>query len=522
MTYQLPRRFYTALLCSSLLSAFLVVSAHADTYHAVEQGETIGSIAKRYSVSPDAIREANKLNLGNNSQLASMLLRIPGVDEKPVQLPTRSANAGAAKSSAAASAARYFGTLTKYSAYTVREGDTLEAIAAKFSGNGQEVSADEIRSKNKLTSTLIAGSVIQIPITTTYGSPTRTASAQVSTAAAPRTAATRPTARAISADAGDSVDMSVSVSEEVDLPFARAIPSSGAPVYQSPNAARRTPQPQVESSQSTPEAKAAPRGNVLASRGGFIPSPNLNNRNVDGARILQTGEELVTTPTPRVTRTPQPESNNMARVAKVALSGARIRRLPEAEAATLYRCSTGTEIAVLKQKGAWSAILMSDRSTGWLPTRYLRFTGTSVDISSQVITDEDRSDDTAGNWKSGYETNHPAVRHALQWLGTPYRYGGESRRGIDCSSLVQKSFASCGVRLPRVSRDQARVGKLIAPENLQPGDRLYFSASGTHVDHTGIYMGNGLFVHASGSAHRVTVSRLAERRNWNIFVCARR
>jgi cell wall-associated NlpC family hydrolase len=165
---------------------------------------------------------------------------------------------------------------------------------------------------------------------------------------------------------------------------------------------------------------------------------------------------------------------------------------------------------------------MSDRSTGWVPTRYLRFTGANVDISSQVITDEDRGDDTAGNWKSGYETNHPAVRTALQWLGTPYRYGGESRNGIDCSSLVQKSFASVGVRLPRVSRDQARVGRLIAPENLQPGDRLYFSASGTHVDHTGIYMGNGLFVHASGSAHRVTVSRLAERRNWNIFVCARR
>jgi cell wall-associated NlpC family hydrolase len=156
-----------------------------------------------------------------------------------------------------------------------------------------------------------------------------------------------------------------------------------------------------------------------------------------------------------------------------------------------------------------------------MPTRYIKFTGASVDVATQVATDDNR-DDTDSDWRSGYSTNHPAVRYALGWLGTRYVYGGEGRNGIDCSSLVQKSFASCGVNLPRVSRDQARVGRPVAPENLQPGDRLYFSASGTHIDHTGIYMGNGLFVHASGHARQVTVSRLTERRNWNIFVCARR
>jgi cell wall-associated NlpC family hydrolase len=171
----------------------------------------------------------------------------------------------------------------------------------------------------------------------------------------------------------------------------------------------------------------------------------------------------------------------------------------------------------------WSAILMSDRSTGWLPTHYLKFTGVSVDITSQVeTTGRQDSDDSVSGYTGGYQSNHPAVRYALRWLGTPYRYGGESTRGIDCSSLVQKSFAACGKKLPRVSRDQAKVGQRVEAKDLQPGDRLYFSASGTHVDHTGIYMGNGLFVHASGGARKVTVSRLSDKRNWNIFVGARR
>jgi cell wall-associated NlpC family hydrolase len=487
------RRYATAALCPTLLSTLVVVSAQADTYQAVAAGETLGSVARRYNVSPDALRQANQLDVSDNSPLAAMLLRIPSPGEKPVTASTRSTSTPATKSRTSGSTARYFGTVTRYTSYTVRTGDTLESIAARFSGNGQEVAVSELRAKNHLSGDPATGSTLLVPLTTTYGSPTRTASAQLN--------APQNNVASVANTDGDSAEVSVAVSGEMQLPFARALPSSGAPVYQSPTAKRG-------------------HGSTLSARGGYIPSPNLN-RDLDGAQILQSGETLITTPTPRVTRTPQAKQGNMAKVAKVAHNGARIRRLPEAGAVTLYNCATGTELAVLQQKGAWSAILMSDRSTGWLPTRYLRFTGASVDIATQIATNQN-SDDTDSNWKAGYNSNHPAIRFALGWLGTPYLYGGESRNGIDCSSLVQKSFASCGVKLPRVSRDQAKVGRAVSPENLQPGDRLYFSASGTHVDHTGIYMGNGLFVHASGGAHRVTVSRLTDRRNWNIFVCARR
>ena len=225
-----------------------------------------------------------------------------------------------------------------------------------------------------------------------------------------------------------------------------------------------------------------------------------------------------------VANLPTPKSIQAA-VARIAKAGARIRRLPDAGATTLYKCSTGTEIAVTKQSGEWSAILMSDRSTGWIPTRFLKFTGQSVDISTQVVAAASYS--SAGDYsvRAGdgrWSSTNPMVAQALGWMGTPYVYGGTSRRGIDCSAMIQNSFRSCGYRLPRTAAEQARVGTPIAPSNLQPGDRLYFSASGTRVDHTGLYMGDGLFVHASGRGRSVIVSKLFDRRNWNIYTGARR
>ena len=161
---------------------------------------------------------------------------------------------------------------------------------------------------------------------------------------------------------------------------------------------------------------------------------------------------------------------------------------------------------------------MSDRSTGWIPTKYLKLTDIKVDISTQVVTNNDYQGSSSGH----YSSNQPAVAQALGWLGTRYVYGGTGRNGIDCSALVMKSFAAVGKRLPRTAAQQSKVGTPVDPASLRAGDRLYFSASGTRVDHTGLYMGDGKFVHASGRGRQVIVSNLFDRAHWNIFVGARR
>lgn len=104
------------------------------------------------------------------------------------------------------------------------------------------------------------------------------------------------------------------------------------------------------------------------------------------------------------------------------------------------------------------------------------------------------------------------VRTALDVLGTPYTWGGTAENGFDCSGLIQYAYARHGIRLPRMSRDQAAAGSLVTPvvDALRPGDILVFAARpGGGVTHVGMYVGERTFIHSSNTG--VTLSRLAAR-----------
>ena len=104
------------------------------------------------------------------------------------------------------------------------------------------------------------------------------------------------------------------------------------------------------------------------------------------------------------------------------------------------------------------------------------------------------------------------VRTALDALGTPYVWGGTAENGFDCSGLVQWAYSQHGIRLPRMSRDQARSGTEVMPliEALRPGDILLFAAQpGGGVTHVGLYVGEQTFIHSANSG--VKLSRLASQ-----------
>lgn len=103
------------------------------------------------------------------------------------------------------------------------------------------------------------------------------------------------------------------------------------------------------------------------------------------------------------------------------------------------------------------------------------------------------------------------LQRALSLLGTPYRWGGTSPdSGFDCSGLVGYVFRNAlGIELPRVSRDMAKTGELVASrDSLAEGDLVFFAVRGSAVDHVGIYMGDGRFLHAPRTGRDVTVSSL--------------
>ncbi len=116
------------------------------------------------------------------------------------------------------------------------------------------------------------------------------------------------------------------------------------------------------------------------------------------------------------------------------------------------------------------------------------------------------------------------LKRGLALLGTPYRWGGTSpESGFDCSGLVGYVFRTAlGIELPRISRDMARDGEQVERTSLVPGDLVFFGRRGKRVDHVGIYIGEGRFLHAPRTGRDVTVSELDTGYWSRKFVQARR
>lgn len=85
---------------------------------------------------------------------------------------------------------------------------------------------------------------------------------------------------------------------------------------------------------------------------------------------------------------------------------------------------------------------------------------------------------------------------AAQYLGTPYRYGGQGPGGFDCSGFVKYVFSQFNINLPRTAASQAGTGVHVNRDNLLPGDLVFFAGGGS-IDHVGIYTGNNQFIHSS-------------------------
>lgn len=111
-------------------------------------------------------------------------------------------------------------------------------------------------------------------------------------------------------------------------------------------------------------------------------------------------------------------------------------------------------------------------------------------------------------------TARAVISEAEQWLGTPYKYGGQQCGiGTDCSGMVMAVYeAAAGIQLPRNAAKQQLYCQAVNKEELQPGDLVFFSSSsrGGRVSHVGIYRGNGEFIHAS-SSKGVIVSNLDQQ-----------
>lgn len=163
-----------------------------------------------------------------------------------------------------------------------------------------------------------------------------------------------------------------------------------------------------------------------------------------------------------------------------------VRTDANAKSEVLGKINTGDVVQILKDKNGWSEIKTKDGLQGWVNDDYL----TSYEVNAKI---------------------QKVIAVAKAQMGKPYRWGATGPNSFDCSGLMQYSFKNgANVSLPRVSRDQATVGKKVSKAELLPGDLVFFGRGGT-ITHVGMYLGNDQYIHAPQTGDVVKISRLSAR-----------
>ena len=237
----------------------------------------------------------------------------------------------------------------------------------------------------------------------------------------------------------------------------------------------------------------------------------------------------------------------------------------------------GSNVKLLVARGEWSRIQTDDHYRGWTPSRYLRLiqhgdgyatSGKTVQVESlfanlyretsvkrhkpvvtipfesrlEVIAEGTGDDegwvqvrlpDKSKAWvRLGDVISDPkaltipeSIELGRRFLGFPYLWGGRSSFGFDCSGFTQMLVRSRGIQMPRDADLQAAWSGVIAVDrgDLQPGDLLFFGSSAKHITHTGMYIGDGEFIHDTTHEHPVVqISRLDDQPWTRLLVACRR
>jgi len=124
-------------------------------------------------------------------------------------------------------------------------------------------------------------------------------------------------------------------------------------------------------------------------------------------------------------------------------------------------------------------------------------------------------------------TNSKVEKYAKKFLGNKYVWGATGPKTFDCSGFTQKVYRqSTGITIPRVSIEQAKVGKYVKYSELKKGDMVFFDTTKKRVgkvNHVGIYLSNGNFIHASSGGKRVMITNFNKKRFYkNRFLWGRR
>lgn len=167
-----------------------------------------------------------------------------------------------------------------------------------------------------------------------------------------------------------------------------------------------------------------------------------------------------------------------------------VRSGPSTDTEILGKLSFGSTINIKTSSNGWYEIEYND-SSAYVFAEYVKI----IDLSAAALSPSGNS----------------VVDYARLFIGTPYVAGGSSPSGFDCSGFVKYVMANFGVDMPRTSTDQYSIGVRVDKAELMPGDLVFFKYSSTsyRLNHVGIYVGDGNFIHSPIPGQTVKIDTLS-------------
>ena len=224
--------------------------------------------------------------------------------------------------------------------------------------------------------------------------------------------------------------------------------------------------------------------------------------------------EPSSTPQPTPTPAPVGPASSEAIEGYIAGNNVRMRDGASMSAGIITELFYGNRVTITACFGEWTAVIYEGQS-GYVYSQFVR--EGSLQIEGSTVTGsayaapgaEQPQNQTPELSGSSYEKGQQIAQYALQFLGYDYCWGGKDpSTGFDCSGLVYYVYSQFGYTLNRVAQDQARNGVAVSADALQPGDILCFYSGSSYIGHVGIYIGDGMFVHAQNSATGVVITDL--------------
>jgi cell wall-associated NlpC family hydrolase len=167
-----------------------------------------------------------------------------------------------------------------------------------------------------------------------------------------------------------------------------------------------------------------------------------------------------------------------------------VRSGPSTDTEILGKLSLGSTINIKTTSNGWYEIEYND-SSAYIYAEYVKI----IDLSAAALSPSGNS----------------VIDYAKLFIGTPYVAGGSSPSGFDCSGFVKYVMANFGVDMPRTSTDQYSIGVRVEKSELMPGDLVFFKYSATsyRLNHVGVYVGDGNFIHSPIPGQTVKIDTLS-------------